>query len=245
MADRLFISDLHLAPERPEIIRLFLGFLDDTARHTRELYILGDFVEYWLGDDDPAPGLQPVFEQLRQLADSGVNIFMMHGNRDFLIGDALADRCGFTLIDDPWCIDANGDKVMLMHGDTLCTDDLEYQKLRVMLRDPAWQQDFLGKPLDERVAMAKALRERSRQETASKAEDIMDVNAEAVAGAFRDAGTRLIIHGHTHRPAIHRLKVDGEAATRVVLGDWYRHGSYLAFDGADDFKLLHYPATDS
>ena len=240
VSDCLFISDLHLAPERPQIIQLYLRFLQEKARHARQLYILGDFVEYWLGDDDPAPGLQDVFDTMHQLSSSGLHIYMMHGNRDFLIGEQLAQRCGFELLDDPSIIHVKDKPVLLLHGDTLCTDDVEYQKLRLMLRNPAWQQAFLAKPIAERTAMAQALREKSKVETAAKAADIMDVNEDEVAQAFRDHQCRLMIHGHTHRPAIHTLKVDDQAATRVVLGDWYSHGSYLQFNGVDDFELCRF-----
>lgn len=237
MSDILLISDMHLAPERPGIIQLFLKFLDEKARAARQLFILGDFVEYWLGDDDEARGLDPVFRQMKQLADDGLQIYLMHGNRDFLMGEQLAQRCGCTLLDDPCVMELAGERVLLMHGDTLCTDDVDYQKLRVMLRNPQWQQDFLSKPLVERIMMAKALREKSEQETATKAAEIMDVNADAVAQAFRQHGVSLMIHGHTHRPHVHRLDVDGKPVTRVVLGDWYRKGNYLAFNSTDDFAL--------
>jgi len=240
MTDILFISDLHLAPERPGIIQLYLKFLDDKAAHASQLYILGDFVEYWLGDDDEARGLEPVFKKMKQLADNGLEIFLMHGNRDFLMGERLAQRCGCRLIDDPCEIDVKGTRLLLMHGDTLCTDDVDYQKLRVMLRNPAWQSDFLGKPLVERIMMAKALREKSEQEVQNKAADIMDVNADAVSRAFRDHGVSLMIHGHTHRPDIHQLTLDDIPVTRIVLGDWYKKGSYLEFNDLDDFELKQF-----
>lgn len=240
MSQILFISDLHLSPERPEIIELFLKFLDDKARSANKLFILGDFVEYWLGDDDKAIGLEPAFKKLKQLSDTGVEIYLMHGNRDFLMGEQLAERCGCTLMNDPHVEKLNGKQVLLMHGDTLCTDDIEYQKLRIMLRNPAWQQNFLSKPLVERIMMAKALRERSEQETQSKSAEIMDVNQNAVAQAFKDHNVKLMIHGHTHRPAIHRNKYNGKDCTRIVLGDWYKKGSYLVFNSAKDFALHDY-----
>ena len=240
MSRILFISDLHLAPERPAIIQLYLKFLDEQASGAGELYILGDFVEYWLGDDDEARGLKPVFTKMKQLADNGLDIFLMHGNRDFLMGEQLAQRCGCKLIDDPSLIEFNGKPVLLMHGDTLCTDDVDYQKLRVMLRNPQWQTEFLGKPLGERIMMAKALREKSQEEIQNKSPDIMDVNAQAVEQVFRDHGVSLLIHGHTHRPHIHSLKIDNKAVTRIVLGDWYEKGNYLEFDNAGDFALHDY-----
>ena len=237
MSEVLFISDLHLATERPDIIQLYLKFLDDQARSARRLYILGDFVEYWLGDDDPAQGLESVFSKMKQLADDGLKIYLMHGNRDFLMGDIFAERCGCTLIGDPVVESLNQHTALLMHGDSLCTDDVRYQQLRVMLRDPQWQQDFLAKPLAERELIARALREQSKEETQAKAADIMDVNDDAVSSAFKEHGIELMIHGHTHRPAIHMLEVDGKAAKRIVLGDWYTQGSVLEFNSPDDFKL--------
>ncbi len=240
MPQILFISDLHLSPERPEIIELFLKFLDDKARSADKLFILGDFVEYWLGDDDKAVGLEPAFKKLKQISDAGVEIYLMHGNRDFLMGEQLAERCGCTLMNDPHIEQLDGVPVLLMHGDTLCTDDIEYQKLRLMLRNPSWQQDFLSKPLVERIMMAKALRERSEQETQNKSAEIMDVNQKAVMQAFNEQQVSLMIHGHTHRPAIHQNEYDGKACTRIVLGDWYKKGSYLEFNGADDYALHDY-----
>ncbi|HEY9050403.1 MAG TPA: UDP-2,3-diacylglucosamine diphosphatase [Gammaproteobacteria bacterium] len=240
MSEILFISDLHLSPERPEIIELFLKFLDDKGRSADKLFILGDFVEYWLGDDDKAIGLEPTFRKLKLLADAGLEIYLMHGNRDFLMGEQLAERCGCTLINDPHIEQLFDEPVLLMHGDTLCTDDIEYQKLRVMLRNPVWQQDFLSKPLVERIMMAKALRERSEQETQSKSAEIMDVNQNAVMQAFKDHSVNLLIHGHTHRPAIHQHNFENKTYIRIVLGDWYKKGSYLIFNGADDYALHDY-----
>ncbi len=240
MSEILFISDLHLAPERPDIIQLFLKFMDDKAASAKQLYILGDFVEYWLGDDDEARGLEPVFQKMKQLAGSGLEIFLMHGNRDFLMGKEFAKRTGCTLIDDPFVISIDDKPVLLMHGDTLCTDDVDYQKLRVMLRNPQWQEDFLSKPLAERIMMAKALREKSKEETQSKSENIMDVNASSVNQAFDTHNVNLMIHGHTHRPNIHQLTIKNKPAKRIVLGDWYDHGSYLQMNGIDDYSLHEY-----
>jgi len=240
MSEILFISDLHLAPERPDIIQLYLKFLHDQASAAKRLYILGDFVEYWLGDDDQALELEPVFSKMKQLADAGLKIYLMHGNRDFLMGEALAERCGCTLIDDPVLENLNQHSALLMHGDTLCTDDVRYQELRVMLRSPQWQQDFLAKPLAERELVAKALREQSKEETQAKQAEIMDVNADAVTQAFIEHGVSLMIHGHTHRPAIHQLEVNGQQVVRIVLGDWYEKGSYLEFDADGQYQLKEY-----
>jgi len=240
MPRHLFISDLHLAPERPDIIQLFVDFLNNQAVHVESLYILGDLVEYWLGDDDEAEGLNSVFDCMKQLADNGLKIYLMHGNRDFLMGEQLAQRAGCILINDPHIAHFNNIPVLLMHGDILCTDDTRYQELRLMLRNPAWQQDFLSKPLAEREAMALALRQQSKEETQSKAADIMDVNADAVTQAFVDHRVKLMIHGHTHRPSIHQLEVNGKPVKRVVLGDWYSQGSVLEFDDAEHFKLTSF-----
>ena len=238
MTRTLFISDLHLAPERPDIIHLFERFLDEQARHATALYILGDLVEYWLGDDDEARGLAPVFNKIKHISNHGVAVYFMHGNRDFLMGKKWAQRTGCTLLDDPSIVHFDNQPVLLMHGDTLCTDDVDYLKLRAFLRNPAWQQDFLSKPLAERIIMAKALREKSTEETRNKSAEIMDVNALAVAQAFTAHHTHLMIHGHTHRPNIHQLVVNNNPVTRIVLGDWYTHGSYLEFNNINQYKLL-------
>ena len=233
----LFISDLHLAPERPAIIELFLNFMDNQASKVDELYILGDLVEYWLGDDDHSKGLEIVFNKMKQLSENGLKIYLMHGNRDFLMGEKLADRCGCTLISEPYIANLNGSPALLMHGDTLCTDDASYQELRSMLRNPEWQQDFLSRPLAEREAMAKALREKSAEETQKKDAEIMDVNSQAVNDAFKKNEIKLMIHGHTHRPNIHYMK---NGMTRVVLGDWYKSGNVLEFNDSEKFQLKEF-----
>jgi UDP-2,3-diacylglucosamine hydrolase len=223
----LFISDLHLAAERPQIIELFSTFVDDIAVVVDTLYILGDFLEYWIGDDDPATGLQPVFDALGRLHAAGTTVHFMHGNRDFLIGEALAERCHFDIIPDPMVVDLHGERVLLMHGDLLCTDDLEYQKFRAMVRNPAWITEVLSKPVEQRLALAASLRDTSKQAVAEKSEYIMDVNQQAVEAFMREQRATLLIHGHTHRPGIHDFNLDGTAAKRIVLGDWYDSGSYL------------------
>jgi len=237
MSKHLFISDLHLAPERPDIIQLFITFLKDQAANAESLYILGDLVEYWLGDDDNAEGLTEAFDCMKQLSDNGLAIYLMHGNRDFLMGEAFATRTGCKLIHEPFIAEFDKTPVLLMHGDILCTDDVRYQELRIMLRNPAWQADFLSKPLAEREQMAIALRKQSQEETQTKAADIMDVNEAAVNQAFIDSDVTLMIHGHTHRPAVHELEVNGSTVKRIVLGDWYSQGSVLEFNGVDDFSL--------
>jgi UDP-2,3-diacylglucosamine hydrolase len=226
--ETLFISDLHLDAERPADIQACMELITERARRSDGLYILGDLFEYWVGDDDPAEAFQGLFDALRSLAGAGVPLFLMHGNRDFLIGGALSGRIGARLLADPAVIDLYGRPALLMHGDTLCTDDVDYQAFRRMVRDPAWQNDFLAKPLSERLLAVRALRERSRQAMAAKSEEIMDVSEAAVREAFRSHDVDLLIHGHTHRPGIHDLQVDGRPCQRVVLGDWYGAQSLLS-----------------
>ncbi len=240
MQDLVFISDLHLAPERPQIIELFLRFADEVATSADALYILGDFLEYWLGDDDPSPALIPVFNKLAALSEKHkTRIFFMHGNRDFLVGNKLAERCHFELIEsDTLKIKIQDEDVLLMHGDTLCTDDVEYQKFRQLVRSKQWQQDILSKNIEERIQIAKNLREQSKKSTNEKEESIMDVNAQETEKAFLDNGVNVIIHGHTHRPAVHQQIINNQKTTRVVLGDWFKSGSYLRLNNnATDFKL--------
>lgn len=236
MNRRLFISDLHLAPERPEIIQLFVGFCEQIAAHSESLYILGDFVEYWLGDDDEAEGLQPAFAALQTLAAAGCQIYFMPGNRDFLIGERLAQACGFKILSDPSLITVDGQNVLLMHGDTLCTDDTDYMKFRAMVRDEAFVKNFIAKPIAERRQIVRAMRDSSQQATAVKNPEIMDVNQGAVSTIMQQHKVELLIHGHTHRPAIHRAESGKQ--TRIVLGDWYDTGSYLILDTIDRPELL-------
>jgi UDP-2,3-diacylglucosamine hydrolase len=235
----LFISDLHLAAERPQIIDLFGDFVDDIAVGADTLYILGDFLEYWIGDDGPATGLQPVFDAMVRLHMAGTAVRFMHGNRDFLIGEDLAQRCHFDIIPDPTVENLHGERVLLMHGDLLCTDDFEYQKFRAMVRNPAWIADVMSKPVEQRLALAASLRDTSKQAVAEKSEYIMDVNQQAVKAFMREQGAKLLIHGHTHRPGIHEFKLDDTVAKRIVLGDWYDSGSYLRFGpNGPEMKLL-------
>lgn len=228
----LFISDLHLDGSRPEITDLFLEFLKREAQRASTLYILGDFFEAWIGDDDDDPHHARILDGLREFTDAGIPAYFMHGNRDFLVGESFAQRTGVKLLQDPTVLDLYGTRTLLMHGDTLCTDDKEYQMVRRMLRDPAWQQDYLAKSLTERRAIAAHARVESKKHTASQAEYIMDVNQKAVEDVMRQHGVTRLIHGHTHRPAVHRFKSsDGKKLERVVLGDWYEQSSKLAWDG--------------
>lgn len=228
----LFISDLHLDPARPEITRLFGEFLDGQAGQADALYILGDLFEAWVGDDDPSETGAFVAEKLKALVDSGVPVSFMHGNRDFLLGEAYARRAGMALLTDPTRIELHGKPVLLMHGDTLCTDDVAYQQFRAQTRDPDWQAQFLSQPLDARLAFAQQARAASQARQgalrdAGTMETITDVSSAAVADAFATHDVDTIIHGHTHRPAVHAVDVDGRARQRIVLGDWYEQGSVL------------------
>jgi UDP-2,3-diacylglucosamine hydrolase len=225
----LFISDLHLDESRPQIIELFEQFLRGEARDAGALYILGDLFESWIGDDDDSRLADVVANALHQLHVHGVPVFFMRGNRDFLLGDAYAQRAGMTLLDDPQVIDLDGERVLIMHGDTLCTDDIEYQKFRTLVRDERWKAQFLARPLGERRAFAAQARGESRKHTAAAKPEIMDVNPAAVVAAMQAHGVRRLIHGHTHRPATHRLGVDRQAAERIVLGDWYEQSSVLTW----------------
>ncbi|MBV8157102.1 MAG: UDP-2,3-diacylglucosamine diphosphatase [Dyella sp.] len=224
----LFISDLHLDDSRPHITRLFEEFLaSEEVRKADALYILGDLVEAWIGDDDDAELPTRIANATRSLSESGVPVYFMVGNRDFLLGQDFARRAGFTLLDDGAVHDLYGQPTLLMHGDVLCTDDVAYQTLRKQVRMPAWQAQILAMSLPARRAFAAKAREDSRAHTGSTMETIMDVNADAVADTMRKAGVTRLIHGHTHRPAIHGFDLDGQPAERIVLGDWYEHGSVL------------------
>jgi UDP-2,3-diacylglucosamine hydrolase len=226
----LFISDLHLDPVRPEITESFLALLRGEARRAEALYILGDFFEVWVGDDDDDPHYARVMAGLKELTAAGVPVHFMHGNRDFLAGEGFLQKTGAVMLPDPTVIDLYGKPALLMHGDTLCTDDVEYQMVRRMLRDPAWQKDYLAKPLTERRAIAAHARAESKTHTAAKAEYIMDVNQREVEALMRKHQVARLIHGHTHRPAVHRFKSDGQDKERVVLGDWYEQSSCLRWD---------------
>ena len=227
MVETLFVSDLHLDESRPQITSLFERFLAGEARNAAALYILGDLFESWIGDDDDAALPARVAMALRALVDTGVPVFFIAGNRDFLLGAEYAARAGLTLLADATVHVIANQATLLMHGDTLCTDDDAYQAFRAQVRDDHWQRTFLAQPLDARRAFVARARAGSRQHTRATPEVLMDVNTTAVAAALRAAGVHRLIHGHTHRPAIHRLALDGRPAERIVLGDWYTQGSRL------------------
>jgi UDP-2,3-diacylglucosamine hydrolase len=229
----LFISDLHLDGARPDITRQFLEFLDTEAASAHRLYILGDLFEAWIGDDDPDPDKRRVIAGLKALTQRGLQCFVMHGNRDFLLGKRFCAETGAALLEDGTVIDVFGRRVLLMHGDTLCTDDHSYQRLRRIVRNPLVQWILRSMSLAQRERLAARMRAGSKAhiQAADRASPaIMDVNREAVAAAFRNHGVDCIIHGHTHRPAIHELSIDGRTMTRIVLGDWYEQGSVLRWN---------------
>jgi UDP-2,3-diacylglucosamine hydrolase len=231
MPHSLFISDLHLSPETPAATASLVEFLSQTAAHADSLYVLGDLFEYWIGDEGMAePHAQQVIQAFRSLTDKGVATYFMHGNRDFLVGERVAEAAGLHLLADPTVVDLYGTPTILMHGDTLCTDDHEYQRFRAIVRNPEWQRAFIAKPLDERVRMAQEARGRSEQSKSTKDMAIMDVAPMEVEKTFFTYQAARLIHGHTHRPARHEYRIDGRQCERWVLGDWYDHGSYLWCD---------------
>lgn len=227
---RLFVSDVHLDGGAPEAIEQFLDFLQVHAQHAEALYILGDLFETWVGDDDADPAKARVCAGLRELSSTGVAVFIIHGNRDFLLGREFCERTGCEILVDPTIVEFDGERVLLTHGDALCTDDRAYQALRSTVRQRQWQRRFLGLPLATRERLAHQARAGSQAHTARVVPQIMDVNADAVEKSFRALEVRRIIHGHTHRPAIHDSLIDGERAQRIVLGAWYEQGSYLWYE---------------
>ena len=236
----LFISDLHLDDSRPEITRLFLDFLKHDALHAEALYILGDFFEAWVGDDDDAELGKIITQALRELSDTGVPVFFMRGNRDFLIGQDFAKRAGLQILPDPCVLELYGMPTLLMHGDLLCSDDTAYQTFRTLVRNDAWQSQFLSQPLAARQAFATQARAASKQHQSGlmneQQENIMDVTQTTVQTIMKRYGVSRLIHGHTHRPATHQFHHEAMASQRIVLGDWYSQGSVLRVD-ADGYFL--------
>jgi UDP-2,3-diacylglucosamine hydrolase len=226
----LFISDLHIDASRPAITDQFLAFLAAEAIRADALYILGDLFESWVGDDAADSSQAAAIAGIHALTSRGVPCFVMHGNRDFLLSEQFCRMSGAQLLPDPLIVTLYGEPVLVMHGDALCTDDHAYQRLRATVREPAWQRQFLALPIASRRALAGAARAGSQAHTAAVEYAITDVNAGSVAAALRGAGTATLLHGHTHRPAIHALQVDGRPCTRIVLGDWYDQGSLLRWD---------------
>jgi UDP-2,3-diacylglucosamine hydrolase len=242
----LLISDLHLDDNRPDITNTLVHFLRGRANETESLYILGDLFEVWLGDDGTSALGDLVAQELNTLSNKGIEIFLMHGNRDFLIGSEYAKRCGARLLNDPHVFESGQRRIALMHGDTLCTLDVEYMKFRQMVRNEAWQKQFLAKSIDERIAFAREARQQSQQATSNTAAEIMDVTEDEVIKTIEALNLTTLIHGHTHRPAVHTIAPDllsdnhTEGATRVVLGDWDKQGWFVEV-GNDDVQLHHFP----
>ena len=235
----LFVSDVHLGEDFEPSIEQFLEFLSSHAARAESLYILGDLFESWVGDDDRSDAAQRVCAALRTLTASGVPAFVLHGNRDFLLGAGFGERTGCVLLSDPVLAELDGERVLITHGDALCTDDHSYQELRSIVREPLWQRRFLALPLVNREVLADEARAGSRRHIARTVPTIMDVNPGAVDRAFRAAGVRRMIHGHTHRPGVHDLTIDGKSAQRIVLGAWYEQGSYLSYErGRYDLRSL-------
>lgn len=224
-----FISDLHLQAQHPKMVDGFFGLIDKLKNtgsksiatlNTESLYILGDFFEVWVGDDYQDELSERIKQSLKQLSDSGVAVYFMHGNRDFLLGEQFAKECGAELLEEGTIITVGDDTALLMHGDSLCTQDIEYMKVRQMLRNPLWQADFLSKPMDARIAFAAQARAESQSSQQMKANDIMDVTQDEVDNEMTKAGVTRLIHGHTHRPNTHLWEFNGEKRERIVLGDW-------------------------
>lgn len=242
MKPTLFISDLHLSPTRPALVDAFRAFCAGPARESACVYVLGDLFDSWIGDDQlREPVALAVARALRDVADAGVRVAVMAGNRDFLLGERFATVAGATLLPERIVVDVAGTPTLLLHGDELCTGDAGYQRYRSFARAPKWQRRFLALPYPVRRTIGTWMRGQSRRALATKSETIMDVEGAAVDAAFRAANVMRIIHGHTHRPARHHVVVDGRARERWVLADWYDHGSYLAFDtgGGQTHDVLH------
>jgi UDP-2,3-diacylglucosamine hydrolase len=236
----LFASDLHLDAASPQAVETFLRLLAGDARAAEALYLLGDLFESWIGDDDPDPVRTRVCDALRALADHGVPVFVLHGNRDFLLGAGFEARSGCRLLPDPVITELHGRRVLLTHGDLLCTGDAAYQELRSTVRGPFFRQRVAALSLAQRELLAAAARADSRVHTSTVHADIMDVDPDAVAALVRATGVDCIIHGHTHRPAVHETRVDGRPLQRIVLDAWYERGGVLRWD-ADGIEAVALP----
>ena len=241
----LLISDLHLQDSRPDPTRALMGFLDEYRGRCSQLFILGDLFEAWIGDDDPSALADEVAVALADFASTGAKIALMHGNRDFLLGEAYAARCGARLMGEVEVITSGSRAILLMHGDSLCTDDIGYQEFRSLVRQPTWQAEFLGQPLEARHAFAAQARAQSREATSSKANEIMDVNQLAVQQALVNQGVCDLVHGHTHRPSVHEFAFEGlpdrgeQQATRTVLGDWETNAWFAQIHAGEISLLKH------
>ncbi len=228
MSAALFLSDLHLEDSEPQRTQWFLSFLTGPAREAAAVYILGDLFEFWIGDDAPSVSAQETARALSELRANGVPCYFIHGNRDFLLGKRYAEAAGLELLPETCVIDLYGTPTLLLHGDTLCTDDVKYQAFRRQMRSPLWQAGILALPIKQRLKLAIKARGASTEHTGTSSMDIMDVNQDAVKAAFESHGVTRMIHGHTHRPAVHQVDLEGNSAERIVLADWYDQGSYLS-----------------
>ena len=231
-----FISDLHLERIESSITNIFTEFLDDLNQND-SLYILGDLFESWIGDDNVSELSQYISDRLLSLSERNISVAIMHGNRDFLIGEDFCKASSIELINDPRIIEIDTKKVMLTHGDQLCTDDKEYQAFRSVVRNPLWQKDFLNFPISKREKIAGEAKDASKDSKENKAMEIMDVNTDAVLKAFNDHPVEIMIHGHTHRPNIHKYKIKNQEKTRIVLGAWHDDPKYLVWDD-NGYKLI-------
>lgn len=238
MAEResLFISDLHLRKDRPETTQRFIRFLENRAKDVEALYMLGDLFDLWIGDDDRAPPNGEIIAQLRKLTGSGTQVYFQQGNRDFLIKDRFSDETGVVLLDDYTVINLYGTDTLLMHGDLLCTDDVAYQRFRQKTRNPEWQQRILSKPLWIRQLIAWWYQFKSHRDKNKKSMEIMDVNDNCVKETLRKYKVKRLIHGHTHRPNVHTVNVDGHSTQRFVLSQWEDQGSVLCWT-ADGYHI--------
>lgn len=224
----VLVSDLHLTPERPQITAIFFEFLDTRCTQAQALYILGDLFEHWVGDDImDDPEVARVIQRLRRLHNHGVPIFFVRGNRDFLVGERFAAATGSRILEAESVATIQGRRTLIMHGDSLCTNDTDHQAWRNQVLSPTWQEDFLSRPLAERLNIARDLRRQSEARKKTRSAEAMDVNQQAVESALRRHGVDRLVHGHTHRPAVHKFMLDGRTAQRIVLGDWYTQGSVL------------------
>lgn len=235
-----FISDLHLCPELPVVTEGFLRFCRELPADVEALYVLGDLFEAWVGDDDDRPYPRSIIQAFRHLSERGVRLYFVHGNRDFMLGPGFAKATGGTLLGDNTVIDLYGRPALVMHGDSLCTLDKKYQLFRRLVRMRALQTLLCALPLSRRIALAERLRAKSQMNNATKSQSIMDVTPIAVERVMRAAGVDLLIHGHTHRPAVHALEIDGQPAQRMVLGDWTNRGWMIRAD-AEGVTLSAFP----
>ncbi|NRB39692.1 MAG: UDP-2,3-diacylglucosamine diphosphatase [Pseudomonadales bacterium] len=235
------ISDLHLDEKNPALCRAFFIYLDNLPKDTQSLYILGDFFEAWVGDDDDLPFHDDIRQRLKQLTDSGITLFFQHGNRDFLVGELFAKQTGCTLLPEAYVLYTGTQKIAILHGDSLCIDDVEYQQFRAQMRNPDVQKMLLSQTLDERRALAQSLRDNSKEANSNKAENIMDINQAELEKVMRQLDVQILIHGHTHRPQKHQFNIDDKACERIVLGDWGKTGWEIVLDdnqiSLNEFKL--------